>query len=225
MTLASSRTAIALLLAGACATARAQAPPPPIAAIPTAPAAAAHTDLDQAIAGPLVVALSDQFGGRHVELRLKTLHAGAMPDGAGIVHGTGLVRVQGQPGEVGFGFRIPWNAQLRSAGYPEISLGGAVAGERQLPNDTGLVRQLEADITAALAHHMRQPTTSVRLDRIATVEAGPRLLRISAAGVAYADRGGPGMALTILALYDRTRRAWMRLEYGLGEEAAALVSR
>jgi hypothetical protein len=215
------RIPLALLLAsvsaGTCGGAGAQEPPVATDAV--------REDLGNAIAGSLVVALSEQFGGRHVDMYIKALDTRPLKDGASMLTGTGVVSIEGRPGTVGFTFRLPWNPWLKQGGYPEVSVGGAIAGERHVPNDVVLVRQLEADVTSALAHHMRQANVSVRLDRIATVEGGNQFLRINAAGVAYFNRGGAGTALTILALYDRTRRAWMRLEYGLGEEAAMLVSR
>ena len=213
---APGRAALAVFLACACAAVRAQ-PASTTAAEPTS------DELARAIAGPLVVALSDQFGGRHVDMHLQALQPQLLHDGNGHIRGTGIVNVQGQPGDVGFSFRVPWNQQLQRAGFPEVSVGGAVAGERQVPNDIGLVRQLEADMAKALSRHMRQQA-SVRLDRIATAEASQQFLRINASGMAYFSRSGAGTILTILALYDRRRHAWMRLEYGLGE-GAALVSR
>lgn len=184
-----------------------------------------HATVGNAIAGPLVVALSEHFGGRHVDMWLKDIDVAPLEDGASIISGTGAVQIEGRVGSVGFRFQLPWNQRLQRAGYPEVSVGGAVAGERDVPNDVALVSQLEADVTAALVHHLREPAVSVRLDRIATVEGGTQFLRINAVGVAYAGRSGAGTALTIQALYDRTRRDWMRLEYGLGTEAARFVSK
>jgi hypothetical protein len=154
--------------------------------------------------------------------RLATLPLG---DGASIVSGTGAVRVEGRSGRTSpFSFRLPWNPRLQQAGYPEVSIEGAHGGDRPVPNDAALVEQLEADVTVALAHHMRESAVTVRLDRVATVEGSSRFLRMQAGGVAYFSRSGTGTALTIMALYDRSRRTWQRLEYGLGEEASKFVS-
>jgi hypothetical protein len=78
------------------------------------------------------------------------------------------------------------------------------------------VQVLQTDVTAALAREFRRPSASLRLDRIATVEAGRRFLRIDAIGVAYLDRQSPATPLTIQALIDRTSGAWLRLDYGVG---------
>ena len=181
--------------------------------------------LRNAIAGPLVVALSEQFGGRDVDMYLDRLATMPLGDGASMVSGTGAVRIQGQAGrESSFSFRLPWNTHLQQAGYPEVSVAGTPAGDRPVPNDVALVQQLEADVTAALAHHARQSAVSVRLDRVATVEGGTRFLRMQAGGVAYFSDNGAGTALTISALYDRSRRTWKRLEYGLGDEASTFVA-
>lgn len=190
------------------------------------PAVRDGDDLRNAIAGPLVAALSEQFGGRAVDINFESLYTQPLHDGAAMVGGTGVVRIYGGPGEaMGFNFLLPWNPDLKQAGYPEVSVGGAIAGERAIPNDIALVRRLETDVTAALTRHARRAGVSVRLDRIATVEGGDQLLRIDAQGVAYFSRSEAGTALRILALYDRTRRSWMRLEYGLGQQALRFVSK
>lgn len=188
---------------------------------------AAHGEaLHDAIAGPLVAALKDQFGGRDVDMQLDRVATMPLGDGASMVSGNGIVQAQGKTARpAAFSFRLPWNPSLRQAGYPEVSVAGAVDGERNVPNDAILVRKLEADVTTALVHRLHQPAVSVRLDRIRTVEDGSRFLRISAQGRAYTGRSDGGTVLTILALYDRTRHAWSRLDYGLGEPASGWASR
>jgi hypothetical protein len=212
--------AIHVLLACACASGAAGAQ------VTATPVVRDGDDLRNAIAGPLVAVLSEQFGGRAVDINFESLYTQPLHDGAAMVGGTGAVRVHGRPdGSVGFSFLLPWNPHLKQAGYPEVSVGGAIAGERAIPNDIALVRRLEADVTAAITRRARQSGVSVRLDRIATVEGGDQLLRIDAQGVAYFSRSEAGTPLRILALYDRTRRSWLRLEYGLGQQALRFVSR
>ena len=72
---------------------------------------------------------------------------------------------------------------LRSAGYPELTIGGVAAGEHEVPNDAGLVGELEERVASGLASESRG-TPRLQLDRITTVEGGQRLLRITAEGVA-----------------------------------------
>jgi hypothetical protein len=211
-------TSILLACAFGCGAACAQ--------VAAAPPAGNGEALRDAIAGPLVAALSEQFGGRDVDMQLDRIATMPLGDGASMVSGNGIVQADGNTARpAAFSFRLPWNSSLQQAGYPEVSVAGAVGGERNVPNDVILVRKLEADVTTALVHRLHQPATSVRLDRIATVEDGSRFLRISAQGMAYTGRSDGGTPLTILALYDRTRRAWSRLDYGLGEAASGWASR
>ena len=179
--------------------------------------AAPDETLSNAIAGPLVVALAEQFGGRRVDMRLTTAEVEPMETGVSAVRGTGQVQVGGRGEWIGFNYELGYDSRLRRAAFPDVSIGGAASGERDMPNDVALVEQLEAQVTAALAHDLRQPSAWLRLDRITTVEGGSRFLRINANGMAYFGREGSGVPLTIEALYDRTRSAWERFEYGLGD--------
>jgi hypothetical protein len=183
-----------------------------------------HDALGNAIAGPLVGVLSHQFGGRAVDMRLETMEVQAIDKRARTVSGRGTVHIDGQDDPVGFHFQVRYDNRLRRASNPEVWIGGAAAGERDLPNDVALVQQLETDVTGALAHQFRRPAAWLRLDRIATVEGGRRFLRINAEGVAYFGGEGRGTSVTVEAIYDRSSDAWLKLEYGLGGEAGATAA-
>ena len=59
----------------------------------------------------------------------------------------------------------------------------------------------------------------LQLDRIATLEAGARFLRIEAAGIADFGREGT-TAAHVDALYDRRDGSWLRVNYELGPAAS-----
>ncbi len=178
--------------------------------------------INNAIAGPLILVISQQLGGRAVDMRLDAVDIQDMDvqdvnARDRVVSGTGSLRIGGSKDWVGFRFRVPYDARLGKAGYPEVSMGGVAAGERDVPNDAQLVQQLEARIVAALSKGFRQQSVWLQLDRIATVEGGSHYLGINADGVAHL--GGDSIDMMIDAFYDRSSGEWLRLHYSLGEDA------
>jgi hypothetical protein len=185
-------------------------------------AAESRDTLNNAIAGPLITVISQQLGGRAVDMRLDTVDIQDMDvQGMNIrdrmVSGTGSLRIGGNKDWVGFRFHLPYDARLGKAGYPEVTMGGVAAGERDVPNDAQLVQQLEARIVAALSKEFRQQSVWLQLERIATVEGGSHYLGINADGVAHL--GGDSTDMLIDAFYDRSSGEWLRLHYSLGEDA------
>ena len=200
------------------------------------PAIAERPDaVGNAIAGALVDAISRQFGGRAVDLWLDDIHlddigpgrSGAMPSGGvpsggvpsgAVVDGTGGLRIDGKGDWIGFRYRILYDGQSGSAGYPEVHIAGVATDEHNIPNDPQLVAQLEGKVAAALSKALRQAHAQLRLDRVTTVE-GSRYLRIDADGVAYL---GPdaGTDVQVQALYDRSSRKWLHLHYALDDGTA-----
>jgi hypothetical protein len=177
--------------------------------------------INNAIAGPLIIVISQQVGGRAVDMRLDAVDVQDMDVREvnardRVVSGTGSLRIDGNEDWVGFRFHVPYDARLGKAGYPEVSMGGVAAGERDVPNDAQLVQQLEARIVAALSKEFRQ-SVWLQLDRIATVEGGSHYLGINADGIAHV--GGDSIDMMIEAFYDRSSGEWLRLHYGLGEGA------
>ena len=175
-------------------------------------------DLDRTIAVALIGAISGQLGGRAVDMRLDSVDIEPVKTRNREIRGTGGVRIDGDDAWVGFRFLLVYDSERRVAGYPEVSLAGVSAGERNIPNDASLVRQLETKVIAALSKQFRKQSISLRLDRIATVQSGSQYLRINADGLAYLGAEG-SKDMTIEALYDRSSGRWLRLHYGLGEDA------
>jgi hypothetical protein len=178
--------------------------------------------INNAIAGPLIIVISQQLGGRAVDMRLDAVDVQDMDVREvnardRVVSGTGSLRIDGNEDWVGFRFHVPYDARLGKAGYPEVSMGGVAAGERDVPNDAQLVQQLEARIVAALSKEFRQQSVWLQLERIATVEGGSHYLGINADGVAHL--GGDSTDMLIDAFYDRSSGEWLRLHYSLGEDA------
>ena len=119
---------------------------------------------------------------------------------------------------IGFRYSTIYDTTFQSAGYPQLTIGGVAAGERLVPNDALLVRQLEDRITVELDRQLGIPAARLQFDDISTVEGGQRLLRITAEGVA--DFGRSGITpVRIEALYDQVANAWRRVNYELGGAA------
>ena len=170
--------------------------------------------MDNAVAAVVVAALADQLGVPAIEVKLDSVEVAAAGPRDRTVSGEGRVQMGGAGGWIGFRYRTLYDTVLRSAGYPDITIGGVAAGEREVPNDARLVRELEDRVTTGLAAQSRD-APRLQLDRITTVEGGQRLLRITADGVADFGRDGT-TAIAIVGLYDLSSRTWHRVDYTLG---------
>lgn len=210
-----------LVLACACAVGNAAAQGPaavPLTASTVGPRSVvvdSHEAIGNAIAGALVNALSEQLGGRAVDMKLDAIDVKPVSVSEHAVSGTGSLRIQGDDDWVGFRFQVLYDSQLGSTGYPQVGIGGVAAGERDIPNDGSLVQKLDTEVVGALSREFRQPSVRLQLDRITTVQAGSRYLRINADGLADFGRDGSADA-KIEALYDRVGGQWLRVHYEVG---------
>lgn len=183
---------------------------------PDAPAPVVANDaINGAVAGVLVATLTEQFGGRTVSLTLDRVNVQQASISDCIVSGEGRARIDGDPEWIGFRFSTLYDTTFGSAAPPDISLGGVTGDERNVPNDPALLRQLDDRVAERLHGEFSGQRVRLQLDRISTVEAGSRYLRIDASGIA--DFGPEGTAPTrIEALYDRRDGTWLRVNYELG---------
>lgn len=214
--------ALALVAALLCATARVPAAPPgdarPASPPVGAPARAAMAEeremLDSVVAASLVGALSEQLGGRAVRIKLERVDVQTTSLRDRQVSGQGALQIDNAEDWIGFRFTTLYDAMLESAGYPELSIGTVGPEGRAVPNDAALVRELDDRVVGMLGEEFGAQQVRLQLDRIATVEAGPRYLRIDASGIA--DFGLDGSAPTrVEGLYDRKDNAWLRVAYVL----------
>ena len=170
--------------------------------------------LDGVVAASLVGALSEQLGGRAVKLRLDRVDVQTTSLRDRLVSGQGALQIENAQDWIGFRFSTLYDALLESAGYPELSIGTVGPGGRAVPNDAGLVRELDDRVVGMLREEFGTQQVRLQLDRIATMEAGTRYLRIDAGGIA--DFGLDGTApARVEALYDRQESAWLRVAYVL----------
>lgn len=185
-----------------------------------APATSGDDAMDSAVAAVVVAALGDQFSGNGtVSVRLDSIDVQASGDRDRVVSGAGRVRLGDDPDWIGFRYRTRYDANFGNAGYPELTLGGVDADERNIPNDALLVRQLDDQVVAEL-DRAHGGNARLQLDRIDSAEAGRRFLRISASGIV--DFGLRGLTpIRIESLYDVSRSAWQRVYYELGLAADA----
>lgn len=216
---------IAACLAGANAIATQAKPVVPRAAIqakalgdgPESPAEGRDA-LDSAVAAAVVGALSEQFNGREVSIKMDKVDVQPSSIRDRIVSGEGRLQIDGDEDWIGFRFRTLYDTSLGNASYPELTLGGISTTEREVPNDSLLVRQLDENVVNLLGKEFGHQAVRLQLDRITTVEAGKRYLRISASGIADFGREGTTPA-QVEALYDRRDNKWLRVNYELGTTA------
>lgn len=187
------------------------------APVPASPAAATGVSdtMDGAVAGVLIAALAEQFGGRSVSIMLDKVSVQQASIRDNTVSGQGRARIDGDEEWIGFRFSTLYDTAFNSAAWPEITLGGVTSQERDMPNDPMLVRQLDERVVQRLGQEFAEQAVRLQLDRISTVEAGSHYLRIDASGIA--DFGPEGTSSArIEALYDLRDRAWLRVDYELG---------
>lgn len=218
-----SLLSIVLLASGTCIAATTTLPPlsaagTTVPAPAKAPTSTGNDTMDGAVAGVLVGALTEQFGGRAVSMMLDKVNVQASSVRDRTVNGEGRVRIDGDESWIGFRFSTLYDTTFGSAAYPDITLGGITSDERDIPNDTALVRQLDDNVVARLGKEFASQSVRLQLDHITTVEAGKRYLRINASGIADFGRDGTSPA-QIEALYDRRDSAWLRVSYELGPGA------
>lgn len=195
----------------------------PAAAKPAPKAAARQAGsgdeaLDNAVAAVVVAALAEQMNTQAIAVNIDSFDVRISNARDRVVSGLGRMRVGDDAEWIGFRYSTLYDTSFRSAGYPELTIGGVSAGEREVPNDAMLVRQLEDRVAAELDKQFGDRASRLQLDRISTVEGGRRLLRISAQGIA--DFGINGSTpVRIEALYDQVANAWQRVNYELGAAA------
>src|SRR3546814_892417 len=145
--------------------------------------------MNGAVAGVLIAALTEQFGGRSVSIMLDKVSAQQASIRDSAVSGEGRARIGGEDEWIGFRFSTLDDTAFNSAAYPEITLGGVTGDERNMPNDPMLVRQLDERVVERLGQEFAEQTVRLQFDRITTVEAGSTYLRIVATGIERNDAG------------------------------------
>src|SRR3546814_7016544 len=98
--------------------------------------------MNGAVAGVLIAALTEQFGGRSVSIMLDKVSAQQASIRDSAVSGEGRARIGGEDEWIGFRFSTLYDTAFNSAAYPEITLGGVTGDARNMPNDPMLVRPL-----------------------------------------------------------------------------------
>ncbi|GGK05693.1 hypothetical protein [Luteimonas terricola] len=182
--------------------------------------------VEAAVAAVLVPTLGSEFGEAMLELRLGDARAEVTGARDHVVHGVGQLRLTGDGGAddwLAFRYRTRYDPVFATAGYPEIMLGGDGAGEDEhfVPNDAGLLVELEARVGAELEAYPGAGRVFLQLDDISSMQSGKRFIRIEAHGLADFGPGGNTSA-RIDALYDLHAHAWLSVEHALGPNINAL---
>ena len=173
--------------------------------------------LQDAVASVVVVALTEQFDGRVIEVTIDGYDVAISSARERLVSGRGTVAMGGQSsGAVAFTYRTLYDVVDAHAGYPSITVSGVSGGgERLVPNDARLIGQLDERVATALSGELGGKPVWLQLDAIESYESGGRYVRINASGLA--DFGIEGSTpARVEALYDRTEDAWLRVNYALG---------
>lgn len=185
----------------------------------------ASEQMQAAVAAVLVPTLGGEFGEAVLELRLDPADVEITGPRDYVVHGIGQLRFTGEGGSddwLAFRYRARYDPVFASAGYPEILLGGDGAGEGEyfVPNDAGLMAELEARVGAELEAYPGAGRVFLQLDDISSMQSGTRFVRIEAHGLADFGPGGSTTA-RIDALYDLQASAWLSIDHALGPNIVA----
>ncbi len=222
---------VCLLQAGVATTAFAAAPasasvqPKPATPPVAAPAAADLGQLLQdAVASVVVVALTEQFDGRVISVKIDDYNVAISSARERLVSGHGTVEMDAKGKDaVSFTYRTLYDVIDAHAGYPTITVNGFSGGsERLVPNDATLINELDERIVSALSKELQGKPVWLQLDEIESYESAQRYVRINASGLA--DFGVEGQTpARVEALYDRNDGAWLRVNYALGGASSAMA--
>ena len=177
-----------------------------------------------AVAAVLVATLGERFGDPALEIRLGATTLEASTPRNLVVQGLGELRFEGGSGEdwLAFRYRSRYDPVTGGAGYPEISLGseGQADGEHFVPNDAGLVAELESLVAAELESRPGASRVHLQLDDISSLQSGRGFLHIEADGIVDFGAGG-STAARIEALYDLQAGLWRSVEHVLAPNIRA----
>lgn len=176
--------------------------------------------LQSAVASAVVGALSEQFGGRRIAVKLDSTETEIASIRDRIVSGEGRVQIGAGEEWIGFRYRTLYDTLESSAAFPQVTLGGGNSmNERVIPNDSKLVRQLDERTTAQLDREFVGQSVHLKIEKVTTHETGKRYLRFEGRGIANFGSEGNTPA-QVDALYDRSEKTWLRINYELGPAAA-----
>lgn len=208
----------------AAAPASAQAKPASTPSVAVAASADAGQLLQDAVASVVVVALTEQFDGRVISVKIDGYDVAISSARERLVSGRGTVEMDAKGKDaVSFTYRTLYDVVDAHAGYPTITVNGFTgAGERMVPNDATLVGELDERVVSALSKELQGKPVWLQLDRIESYESGKRYVRINASGLA--DFGVEGRTpARVEALYDRNESAWLRVNYALGGASPSMA--
>lgn len=194
------------------------AAPAPAGSAAAAQATSGDEAMDNAVAAVVVAALAEQLSTADIAVNIDSFDVAIASVRDRTVSGLGRLRVGDDSDWIGFRYSTTYDTTFSSAGYPQIVIGGVSAGEREVPNDSTLVQELEDRVGRELDAQFGERAARLQLDSIRTVEGGQRLLRVSAQGLADFGRNG-STPVRIEGLYDRIAGAWQRVNYELGSGA------
>jgi len=175
-----------------------------------------------AVAAVLVATLGERFGDPRLEVRLGAADVESSEPHGQVVSGVGQLRFEGGDEWLAFRYRTRYDSGFGSAGYPEITLGAGGEGseERFVPNDAGLVAELESRVAGEFESWPGAGHVLLQLDDISSLQSGESFLHIEASGIADFGPGG-STAARIEALYDLDAGTWRSIESSLAPNISA----
>jgi hypothetical protein len=174
--------------------------------------------LQDAVASVVVVALTEQFDGRVIEVSIDDYDVQILGAREREVSGRGKVAVGDDPEDtIRFRYRTLYDVVTTDAAYPAITVDGTGnGGERSVPNDATLIGALDARVASELSRELGGKPVWLQFDAIESYENGQGYVRIDAAGIA--DFGVEGRTpARVEAVYDRRQDKWVRVHYQLGD--------
>lgn len=197
-----------------------------------APASRVEGDqaMDDAVATAVIAAIERQFGEDRVGVRLDRVAVRPASIRDRSVDGHGRVQLGRDRAWIPFQFEALYDTETTAVSHPRLVLGEAQPGNELAP-DSDFAQALTQRVDRALGEEFAQQPFELVIDRVATSNAGQRLVQVRGTGTV--DFGAEGAtAAQIDALYDPVDGRWLRVDYELGptanwdvDPAAALAGR
>lgn len=170
--------------------------------------------MDAAVAAAVIGAVAQQFGETEVAVKLDQVAVDAASLRDRTVSGDGRVQLGGDPVWIPFQFAALYDTVGTTVSYPQLKIGGG-ADAQSLAGNSTIALALSSQVDAALRNEFPQQPVEMVMERFTTSAIGTRYLRVKGTGTA--DFGVEGTtAAQVEALYDRSKRQWLRVSYELG---------
>lgn len=177
----------------------------------------ADESLDGAVAAAVIGAVEQEFGESQVGVKLDRVQVDPASIRDRAVSGTGRLQLGGDAEWIDFRFAAQYDTQTTSVTHPQLVIGQG-GGGRAVAVNAALSTGFAQRVGRSLQNEFEGQPVSLSFDRVQSVQAGSRYLRVEAIGLA--DFGAEGTTpASAQGLYDSKAGTWVNVSYELGTTA------